>query len=137
MRAVGLVERYDESLLILRHRLNLPDWEVAYGNPRNVGEDDQAFTDLPELLERHRDDILQRNSLDILLYEFVRDEVWPSQVADYGGSQKLEKDLETTLAHAGEQKKPSRKYLWQVGTNRAYRNLAYKPLVTLDCVRKR
>ena len=137
MRAVGLLERYDESLLIFRQRLNIPDWDVAYGHPRNVGGDNEAFKRLPEFIERQQDEILQRNSLDILLYEFVRDEIWPTYVSDYGGSEKLENDLSVTFPNVHGYDKPNLKHYWRRGSNCAYRSFVYKPLAMLDRVKKR
>jgi hypothetical protein len=137
IRAVGLVERYDESLLIFRHRLGIPRWDVRYDGPRNVAGNQETFKDLPDILRRCRDEIVQRNALDILLYEFVRDEAWPSYVADYGGRRKLENDLKTAFARGNQERKPSVKHLWHTAMNRTYRNVVYKPLAKLDRFRKR
>ncbi len=133
MRMVGLLERYNDSLLILRQRLGVPHWNVAYDRPWNVGKDSDAFKDLPDLVQQHREEIRQRNSLDILLYEFARNELWPTYVSDYGGSEKLEMDRQATFSHTQMKRKTTAlKRFWRNCTNRSYRHLVYKPLVRLS-----
>jgi hypothetical protein len=137
IRAVGLLERYRESLLIFRQRLGIPEWDVAYPRAYNVAKNGEAFQDLPQMVERYREEIAERNAMDIALYEFVRDEVWPKHVADYGGTEKLENEVKTVFGGAAQRKTPKLKHLWCHGANRAYRNLVYKPLAKLDRLAKR
>ncbi len=93
---VGLTSRFAESLLLLRHTvggLSALDPRFVPKNavpkrPLGVGES--------EATERIR----ERNSIDIQLYEFILNELYPRYVASYGASlaadvRRLETDNET------------------------------------------
>lgn len=88
---VGLLERYDESLLILRQRLGLPNLDIRYeqANIMTKGQRVFNYADQPEAV---KEKIHANNALDQELYEIVREELWPRYLAEYQG------DLEADLA---------------------------------------
>jgi hypothetical protein len=126
-RGVGLTERFDESLLILRQRLGLTGFGIWYGQPKNVAGPARPHDDAPERIEEFREEILRRNELDQKLYEFVQEEVWPRQVAEYGGASRLQEDLVREMA-----RRPSAGDRARGLHNVIHRNLVYKPCVFLD-----
>ncbi len=125
-RCVGLMEEFDATLIILRKRLGLAGWRVAYDRARNVGRGDVRER-LMERFDELRKTILEYNQLDQELYRFVRDELWPAQVADYG-----EEQLRADLASAFADRQPRLREKWRYWTGVLYRNLVYKPFLRLD-----
>ena len=87
--AVGLLEDFDRSLLLVKRALELQDLDTYYGRPHNPANSPQR----PEEIER---EVMERcyecNELDLELYRFASEELYPRQVAEYG-EVGLEKDL--------------------------------------------
>ena len=64
---IGLTERFDESLLLLRERYGWPVWRTLY-RPKNIGKGRQNAPNFsPDQLEAIR----ANNELDIELYDFA------------------------------------------------------------------
>lgn len=117
---VGLVERYDESLLLMRDRLGLPGMDLRYQR-ENARSSPAPAAGVPDSREV-RDRIREANSLDLELYRFVRRVLFPQYVDGYAGD--LRRDLD------GFQRRnrffrfdPVRRFWW-----RAYRHLGYRHL---------
>lgn len=134
-RFVGLVERFDESLLLLRARFGLHDFDVRYAKARNSAAergDDRRRRELKERLSDFQDEIDSRNQLDAELYAFASDELWPQQVADYGET-RLAADRQ--LIGRSHERRP---LAWlRYGTGLAYRNTIYKFCLRRDRQRAR
>ncbi len=79
---VGLQERFDESLVLLERWVDDGDFDPAY-RARNIAQKSSVRSQitgdarLMELLRAHHQE-------DEKLYRYVRDRVYPRQVADYG-----------------------------------------------------
>lgn len=86
---VGLTERYDESMLLLKSRL-APDLNISY-RPVNVASKRSVSKRLLSD-ERRRALIEEAQASDIELLRRVRDELWPEYLQEYGAS--FETDLE-------------------------------------------
>lgn len=88
---VGLIERYDESLLLLGQHLNLPMQALRYerSNVKDYGIDAIRWESLSAELQEL---ILENNRLDIDLYRIVKDEIFPTYLAQYNGD--MAADLE-------------------------------------------
>jgi hypothetical protein len=89
---VGLTERFDESLALLRQRAGEPDLDVRYRR-ENLAPDNHLAR---ELLSdpRTRERIDEANRLDARLYAYVRDELYPQQVREFGpGLEPAVKDI--------------------------------------------
>jgi hypothetical protein len=130
MACVGLTERLEESLLLMRERLGLDGLDLRDSRPRNVGEERHPLLDRDAVraeFERHRDEVVECNRLDLQLYEFVRSEIWPQQIADYGAD-RLARHVATEFI-GGKAGIGSR---LRLGANFAFRNLVYKPWLRLD-----
>lgn len=151
-KVVALQEHFDESLLLIRQRLRLAGFHLAYPAPQNtaarrsqtrrvsVTNLRRILLGLPaltgvedtrkratEALAEHHDEVLESNDLDSKLYEYAVSEIWPKQVGEYGGQEKLKQDVEKEL-------RPENASLleqWRLLTAFAYRNLAHKPVLWL------
>lgn len=82
--SVGLLERFDDSLLLLRKALGFPKMRLNYGRVRNAASSSQLRDQLLEAAEQHRDACMENNRLDLELYDFVVREIFPAQVRAYG-----------------------------------------------------
>jgi hypothetical protein len=70
---------------------------VRYGRPRNPARKGAVREQIMAQLDRYRDRIHENNALDLELYEFVKREIWPKQVAVYG-AERLAREVETEFA---------------------------------------
>lgn len=86
-RFVGLTEYFDESLLLLKHELQLHNYNMHY-EIKNKNPHKQV-SQIPDSLIKQ---IRMINANDIRIYEFVKDELYPLYRKNYGDS--LEKDVE-------------------------------------------
>jgi len=78
---VGLTEQFDESLILLRHYLNEPKFDINYqsrnfshGKAPLAYQDDQYLKDL----------IQDANQADLDVYQYVLEELFPQQMLSYG-----------------------------------------------------
>lgn len=122
---VGCLERFDESLVMLRNWAAHPDLNICYRS-KNVASDSSIKKRL--LSDPESRALLEEvNREDRKLYRFVQDELYPQQVREYGNT--LEADLRDFQTSNAEAVKTSRREL----AGRVTRNLAYKPLLSLTC----
>ena len=86
---VGLTERFDESLLLMKDVLEIPEFDVRYQRKNETPQTKvkRAFDD------QLKEEIKARNQLDIELYRFVTEEIYPTYQKNYNGD--LSKELET------------------------------------------
>ncbi|MFL2536550.1 MAG: sulfotransferase family 2 domain-containing protein [Candidatus Azotimanducaceae bacterium] len=121
---VGLTEQFDESLVLLKQWINSPSFNINYVTRRKAPKK----AALPYLEDaRIYQMILDVNQEDIKLYNYVKDELFPQQVADYGDS------FNEDLANFHQQQQSfegADEPRWSV----AKRNLIYKILVHLPFV---
>ena len=88
---IGIVELFDEFLIMLRRKLLPFSFEPKYQR-RNAGERSSLRVKLEDEMSReYQDAILDRNALDIKLYRYAISEIIPSQRMEYGPS--LERDV--------------------------------------------
>jgi Sulfotransferase family len=126
---VGLTERFDESLLLLRHWLREPTLQVQYRSlnrtsekrtPRDVARSkiDMSYLDLASVRAR----IQEANAEDQKVYDFVASLVFPRQAAAYDGNLQLEcQELQRKNQTASAPKEPF--------SSSFMRNWVYKPLL--------
>lgn len=132
LRFVGLTEKFDESLLIMRQRLDLPDFDVSYSKPKNIASarpKSKLRREVEDNLEKYLPKVRERNELDQALYDYVAEEVWKRQVSEYG-CEKLASDLDVEFRPRSGFKKIRDGVC--LGACMGYRNLVYKPLVKCD-----
>jgi hypothetical protein len=80
---VGLTERFDESIVMLKH-LRDPDLDIRYA-PRNVARGSNVAKRLLEDPRTHRM-LVEANRGDLELYRHVVDELFPAQAREFGPS---------------------------------------------------
>lgn len=90
--AFGLVERFEESLLIIRESLELTDeLNLACTEPRNVSRGNLKEMILDNY-GTYEEAIEECNHLDMMLYDFAVTHLWPGQIEEYGGTRLLNRD---------------------------------------------
>ncbi len=88
---VGLTEEFDTFLLLLQHKLLPFKFNPCY-KPQNTAANKKQYNELRHsLLTKFGDMIKERNSSDIKLYRYVRDELFPEEKALLEGT--LEHEL--------------------------------------------
>jgi hypothetical protein len=129
MQFVGFVEHFDISLLLLRERLGVKDFDICYNAPRNIAEaiyKNDLHRSVISNLDRYRDQIMEQNKLDFELYEFAIETIWPSQIQEYG-HERLEADLNRVSRHDGSVTQHLRFAFGYI-----YRNTVYKTVLQFD-----
>lgn len=126
---VGLTEKFDESLLMLRHWLGEPGFDVTYKpvncisakhRPRDAvrKQSDMSYLDSAEA----RAQIAAANAEDQKVYDFVTSTIYPRQRAKYGANLEAElRELRERNQAAGALAEPLLGSL--------VRNYLYKPLI--------
>lgn len=79
---VGLTERFDESLVLLRQRAARPGLDIRHRRENLAPDNTIAREVLAD--SRTRALIDEANRADAQLYAWVRDELWPEQVREFG-----------------------------------------------------
>jgi hypothetical protein len=79
---VGLAERFDESLVLLRHHFPTAALDIRYRS-KNVTRDNQLKTRLLNDSQT-REKLILANREDCRLYDHVRESIYPEQVRAYG-----------------------------------------------------
>lgn len=87
--AVGLTERFDESMVLVRRLLGIARLRLWYGKPHNVAVSSARKEQVRREYEEIRDDVRERNRLDLELYDFAVRELYPRQVSAFGGAEAL------------------------------------------------
>jgi hypothetical protein len=94
---VGITERYNESLVLLKHILNISNFRIAYPLKNSIA--DKSNPGAIEIIKfdkldlKHRNLIMKNNELDIELYEFVRNELYPRYLNKISAA-KLKNEIE-------------------------------------------
>jgi hypothetical protein len=81
---VGLIERFDESMVLLRQAISHGKPLNVHATPTNVAPKSR-YNQWAEELEKRHDDMVRANALDIELYRFVVEELYPRQVEAFPG----------------------------------------------------
>ena len=92
---VGLVERFDESLLLCRSQLGIDTLDLRYKQTNKSW--DPNYQGRSEInTEAIQDAIREANQLDIKLYEHVKTKLWPRYLKNYGAA--IHRDTESLVA---------------------------------------
>lgn len=124
---VGLVERFDESLVMFRRWAPEPPMDISYvsQNVSNRSRDprEDALQQLVATDPIVAAELVESNDEDLKLYRWACDEAFPAQQAEFGPS------LEEKLAEfRGWNRQSKRLWLSDSVAGRLYRNLVFKPL---------
>jgi hypothetical protein len=118
---VGLTDRFDESLVLMKQRLELAEFDIAY-EIKNAGTGSSCRRDPRWEDETVRERISDKNRLDLELYRFAERELFPRYLAEYSG------DFPAALNGLQQQKRSARfsrprRALWAGYRYFYYRNL--------------
>lgn len=121
---VGIVEKFDEFLILLKKKLEPSKFRAGYKmqNVAKIGSPVRA--DINQQFDRYHQKIIERNLLDIELYNYIKNEVLPKERKAYG----------STFEHDVAQfKKLERGYAYNLLIYLDYvcRKCYYKPAFTL------
>ena len=118
---VGLTEKFDESLILLRQFLDKPKFDINYQS-RNFS---QGKAPLDYQHDKYINDLIQdANQADLAVYQYALEELFPKQIIKYGDD--FNDDLNAFLRNQKTFKEPSEP-LW----GRVKRDLIYKPSLHL------
>ena len=84
---IGFQERFNESLVLIKHFLFDEQLVISHARQVNVTRSTADKRRLVERLSEYRDLIEETNALDLALYRFAREELWPRQVARLGADE--------------------------------------------------
>lgn len=90
-RFVGLTERFSESLLLMRERLWLKEMNI-HCRDLNREKTGQVRMDIERDFAKWESRVVANNLLDIELYEYAAETIYPRQLEEYGRA-KLDADL--------------------------------------------
>lgn len=119
VRCVGLTERFNESLLLIRHHMNLENFVVAYGQPRNPARKGEVRKRILERFDKYRNEVHDRNRLDLELYDYAVRELYAEQVRRYG-EDRLRHDLETEFTERRPTISEQFRYFQSVGFRKVF-----------------
>jgi len=88
---VGIVEEIDEFLILLKKKLEPFRFRPGYRMQNVAKKDSPIRADINRQFDRYHHKIIQRNLLDIELYNYVKNEVLPKEKKAYGST--FERDV--------------------------------------------
>ena len=83
---VGIVEEFDEFLILLRKKLEPLKFRPGYRTQNVAKKDSPIRTNINRHFDDYREKIIRRNHLDIELYNYIKEEILPKEKKDYGPS---------------------------------------------------
>ncbi len=116
-RFVGIIEKFDESLLLLKHRMNWTHYRMQYEIKNRTPRKETS-----EITETVMTRIREVNVSDQLVYEFVLNELFPEYVKNYGSG------LETDVQAFRETLKNFRFNRYKLWFHGLLRHLVYRPV---------
>jgi hypothetical protein len=119
---VGLTERFDESMLLLKTRI-AENLNIAYRRV-NVANNNTLAKDLLSN-DRTRQMLVEANQADLELYDHVKQEIYPTFQREYGPS------LEADVTDYQETMDNNFNY-WNLTLSRLKQYMLYKPLIYLN-----
>ncbi len=133
-KVIGLVEEYKKSLLCFEKFLDIPGLNNVVHHTKNVSSDKELIREVDQLAKHHEAKIISNNQLDIELYQFIKESIWPKQL------NKLNEILLQESKNSSDERRTSRfvsfKWVLNVYLNLIYRTLVYKPIYKITCHEK-
>ncbi len=87
---IGLIEKYDESMILLKHYLKPTDLDIRYER-KNEAVSNKPYLKYKDLSQDQKKKLEQINSQDIELYDYAVNKIVPKYFDNYPGD--LEKDV--------------------------------------------
>lgn len=118
---VGVVERFNESLVLMKHTLNLDNIKLKY-EKRMVTRDKNLKQDLLSNIDKYQDQINDHIALDQELYSFVCNSLFPQYIQNIGGAERLNTLVNSTFNTAFDGYN-----MFNIFKYKLQNNLIYKP----------
>ena len=83
---VGIVEEFDEFLILLKKKLEPLIFRPGYKLKNVTNTDSPIRADINRHFDKYREKIIKHNLLDIKLYNYVKDEILPKRIEEYGST---------------------------------------------------
>ena len=80
---IGLLECFDESLVLLRQRLGMPTMDIRYERTNTTRAKDTRYC-FEDLSTAMKEKVYANNAIDMKIFEYVRDVLMPRYRAEYG-----------------------------------------------------
>lgn len=126
--AVGILEKFDESLLIFKKKLSLEGMNLKYkikNDTIKLKSDEQK-----KIEDKYREMVISSNVNDLKLYEYVLNTIWKAQVKDYN-SDKLKSDLIKEFSSKNYRFNKRISSVVKIRLNKTYHHFFYKPISKL------
>jgi len=127
-KAVGILEKFDESLLIFKKKLSLEGMDLSYkikNDTTKLKSDEQIKVE-----DKYREMVISSNIKDLKLYEYVLNTIWKEQVRDYN-SDKLKSDLIKEFSSKNYRFNERISSDVRIKLNKIYHHFFYKPISKL------
>jgi hypothetical protein len=88
---IGMIEKYDESMVLLKAAMGDPSADFRYqeANIKNYGDQVIRFDQLSQEMQEK---VIANNAIDIELYRFLKDELYPQYVRRFSADLDTEVD---------------------------------------------
>lgn len=127
-KAVGILERFDESLLIFKKKLSLDGMDLNY---KVKNDTIKLKSEKHRIVKSEFEDLVMSSNLkDRELYNFVLTNIWNEQIRDYN-SDKLAIDLMSEFDKKRDRSEVRVSTMINRGMNKCYHHFFYKPLAKL------
>ncbi len=93
---VGIVEKFDESMLLMKKELDIKDLEINY-EKKMMGRDNSLKKSILKSCEEFKELIEPRIELDLKLYAFAKGMMFDKYVNSYGGEKRLKGDTSSVF----------------------------------------
>jgi hypothetical protein len=81
---VGIVEEFDEFLVVLKKKISPLKFRIGYRQQNISSINSRLRTEILNNLNRYRQRIIERNILDIELYNYAKNEIFEIEKKEYG-----------------------------------------------------
>lgn len=124
IKFVGLLERFDESLILLKHKMEWRDFNIDYLKPANIAKKGQVKETISRDMHKYKSLIDDSTLHDQELYEWVVNELYPLQIESYG-KERLQRDLLSAFPRAS---LPIKEKVNE-SVNNMFRKFVYRPYI--------
>lgn len=118
MLLVGFVEKYNEFLVLLRQKLAAESFDPRY---KRLNEGRKSIS-TDELLHKYKPQIEESNSIDLELYDYVTNNIYPVQIQDFAG------DFDHALHEFQRNNSACGPMMWPRYTDYSFRKLYLEPV---------
>ncbi len=118
MLLIGFVEKYDEFLVLLKNKLAPESFDPRY---KRLNEGRKSVS-AENLLKKHKNQIEEINNLDMKLYQYVMENIYPHQIESFPG------DIEKALREFQEWNIRTGPIMWPRYTDFVFRKVYLEPV---------